>query len=63
MTSVRTRGALVASSQEIVDDVRRCRKLGIGQLTYDFPVDSADDSIRVMEHLARQVLHVARRLG
>ena len=62
-TSVRTGGALVASTQEIIDDVYRCRELGIGQLTYDFRVNNPEDSIRVMEHLARQVLPVARRLG
>ena len=62
-TSVRTGGALVASTQEIIDDVYHCRELGIGQLTYDFRVNNPADSIRVMEHLARQVLPVARRLG
>ena len=62
-TSVRTGGALVASTQEIIDDVYRCRELGLGQLTYDFRVNNPEDSIRVMEHLARQVLPVARRLG
>ena len=63
ISSVRTGGAMVASTQEIVDDVYRCRELGIGQLTYDFLVDGLEDSTLVMEHLARQVLPVARRLG
>ena len=63
VTSVRTGGALVASTQEIIDDVYRCREVGIGQLTFDFLVDSPEDSIRVMEHLADQVLPVAQRLA
>ena len=62
-TSTRSGGTLVASTQEIIDDVYRCQELGIEQLTYDFRVEGSEDSIRVMEHLARQVLPVARRLG
>ena len=61
-TSPRSGGALVAPTQEIIDDVYRCRELGIEQLTYDFRVDGLDDSIQVMEHLAQQVLPVARDL-
>ena len=38
-------------------------RTGIDQLTDDFRVDSLDDSIRVMEHPAVQMLPFARRLG
>ena len=62
-TSPRSGGALVASTQEIIDDVYHCRELGIGQLTYDFRVDGMDDSIEVMDHLAQQLLPVAKGLG
>ena len=61
--SARSGGTLVASTQDIIDDVNHCWELGIGQLTYDFRVDSLDGSIRVMEHLAREVMPVARRLA
>ena len=61
--SVRSTGALIASTQEIVNDVYRCREIGIHQLTYDFRVDSLEDTIRVMEHLAEHVLSAARGLG
>ena len=60
---VRSGGSLVASTQEVIDDLHICREIGIGQLTYDFRVASLPDCIKVMEHLADKVLPVARRLG
>lgn len=61
--SVRSTGALIAGTQEVIDDVYACREIGIDQLTYDFRADGLEDSIRVMEHLADRVLPVAERLG
>ena len=61
--SVLTGGAVIATTQEVIDDVHYCRELGIDQLTYDFRVEGLDAGIRVMEHLAAEVLPVARRLG
>ena len=60
---VRSGGSLVATTQEVIDDLHVCQEIGINQLTYDFRVQSLPDCIRVMEHLAGQVLPVARRLG
>ena len=62
-SSVRTGGAMIATTQEVVDDVHYCRELGIDQLTYDFRVDGVERAIRVMEHLADRVLPVVQRLG
>ena len=56
-------GALIAGTQEVLDDVYACCEIGIDQLTFDFRTNSLDDSIRVMEHLADRVLPVAQRLG
>ncbi|PKB79467.1 MAG: hypothetical protein BZY88_13170 [SAR202 cluster bacterium Io17-Chloro-G9] len=61
--SVRTGGAMIATTQEVIDDVYYCRELGIDQLTYDFRVDGVESGIRVMEHLADRVLPVVQRLG
>ncbi|MCH8224593.1 MAG: LLM class F420-dependent oxidoreductase [Chloroflexi bacterium] len=61
--SVRTGGAMIATTQEVIDDVYHCRELGIDQLTYDFRVDGLDRAILVMEHLADRVLPVVQRLG
>ena len=62
-SSIRSNGALIAGTQEIIDDVYACCEIGIDQLTFDFRTNSLDDSIRVMEHLADRVLPVADRLG
>ena len=61
--SGRTGGAMIATTQEVVDDVYYCRELGIDQLTYDFRVEGIDQSILVMEHLADRVLPAVQRLG
>jgi len=60
---VRSGGALVATTQEVIDDLHACQEIGIDQLTYDFRVEALSDCIKVMEHLADKVLPVARRLG
>ena len=57
--SVISGGAVIATTREIIDDLHYCRELGIDQLTYDFRVDGLDASIRVMEHLAAEVLPAA----
>ena len=61
--SIRSTGALIAGTDEIIDDVYACCEIGIDQLTFDFRTNNLDDSIRVMEHLADRVLTVAQRLG
>jgi alkanesulfonate monooxygenase SsuD/methylene tetrahydromethanopterin reductase-like flavin-dependent oxidoreductase (luciferase family) len=60
---VRSGGALVATTQDVIDDLQACHEIGIDQLTYDFRVTEIDDCVRVMERLAETVLPVARRLG
>lgn len=61
--SVRTGGVVIATTREVIEDLYYCRELGIDQLTYDFRVEGLEAGIRVMEHLAAEVLPVARRLG
>ncbi|MEE2881810.1 MAG: LLM class flavin-dependent oxidoreductase, partial [Chloroflexota bacterium] len=61
--SVLTGGVVMGTTQEVVDDVYYCREIGIDQLTYDFRVDGFDAQIQVLEHLAKEVLPVATRLG
>ena len=62
-SSVRTGGAVIGTTQEVIDDVYYCQELGIDQLNYDFRVEGLDDCIQVMEHLADRILPVAERLG
>lgn len=49
-------GVLAGSTQQVIDDVRRCDALGIHQLTFDFRTTDADQCIRVMEQLAQEVI-------
>ena len=60
--AVRSTGAMVGETGQVIDDIHRCRELGIDQLTYDFRVSGMEDSIRVMEHLAETALPVAASL-
>ena len=53
--SNRSNGALIASTGEVIEDVRLCQEIGIQQLTFDFRTPSADDCIRVMERFAEAV--------
>ena len=55
-------GALMGSTAEVVDDLRRCRELGFDQLTFDFRVKGTEEMLQVMEHLAHHLLPVARDL-
>ncbi len=56
-------GALVATTEEVIEDLHVCQEIGIGQLTYDFRVETLSHCIKVMERLADKVLPAARRLG
>ena len=51
----RSNGALIASTGEVIEDVRSCIEIGIDQLTFDFRTSGVDDCIRTMEHFATMV--------
>ena len=51
----RSNGALIASTGEVIEDVRSCIEIGIDQLTFDFRTAGIDDCIRTMEHFATMV--------
>lgn len=53
---VRSLGAVIADTQQVIDDVRRCEELGIQQLTYDFRTAQAEECIRIIEHFAEKVV-------
>ena len=56
---VRSGAAVIGTTQEAMDDVRRCQELGIQQLTYDFRTGDVDSCIRTMEHFAERVVPTA----
>jgi len=62
-TGTQSLGALIVPTQEVIDDLHHCHELGIDQLTYGFRAADLDGNLRMMEHLADQVLPVAQRLG
>ncbi len=57
---VRTGGALIATTQQVIDDALRCRELGIHQLTYDFRTSDTDECVRTMERFAERVVPAIR---
>ena len=52
----RSGNALVGPTQAIIDDAKRCRDIGIHQLTYDFRVDRLDAQLATIEQLAAHVV-------
>jgi len=52
----RSGNALVGTTQDIIDDARRCQDFGIQQLTYDFRTDDVHEQIAMMEQLASRVV-------
>ena len=54
--AIRSRAAVIGTTQEVIDDVRLCQELGVHQLTYDFRTAGVDAAIRVMEHFAEKVV-------
>jgi probable F420-dependent oxidoreductase len=51
----RSGGSLIGTTQEVIDDARRCRDLGIEQLSYDFRTGKVDEMLAIIEHLATAV--------
>lgn len=54
--ALRSGNAVIGTTQEVLDDARRCQDLGIQQLTYDFRTDDLEAQIAMMERLAERVL-------
>ena len=52
----RSGGSLIGTTQEVIDDARRCRDLGISQLSYDFRTGKVDEMLAIIEHLATAVI-------
>jgi hypothetical protein len=48
--------ALIGSTQEVIDDVCRCRDTGMQQLTFDFRTGHMDEIVHIMEHFAAAVV-------
>ena len=53
--TVRTGGAMIGTTSEVIEDVRRCSQIGISQLTYDFRTRDVEACVRIIEHFAAEV--------
>ena len=54
--TVRTGGAMIGTTSEVIEDVRRCSEIGISQLTYDFRTRDVEACVRIIEHFAAEVI-------
>ncbi|MQF69223.1 TIGR03619 family F420-dependent LLM class oxidoreductase [SAR202 cluster bacterium AD-804-J14_MRT_500m] len=53
--TTRSGAALVATTNQVIDDVRKCSNLGIDQLTFDFRTGDPAECQRMMEHFMTEV--------
>ncbi len=54
-STIRTGAAVIATTQQVIDNVLHCQELGIHQLTYDFRANSVDECVQALEHFADKV--------
>lgn len=47
---------LIGTTQDVIDDVRRCQDIGIDQLTFDFRTGQVDEMLAIIEHFAAAVM-------
>lgn len=52
----RSGGALIGTTQEVIDDIQRCQDIGIDQLTFDFRTGRLDETLAIIEHFATAVM-------
>ena len=53
---VGTGGAVIGSTKDVVEDIKRCEDIGINQLTYDFLTDDIDESVAIIDHFANTIV-------
>lgn len=57
----RTGGSLIGTTQEVIDDVRRCQDIGIDHLGFDFRTGRVDEMLAIIEHFASAVMPAVAR--
>jgi hypothetical protein len=48
--------AMIGTTREVTDDVRRCQDIGIQQLTFDYRTGDVDEMLKIIEHFAAEVV-------
>lgn len=56
----RSSNAMIGTTQQVIDDIRRCRDIGIQQLTFDYRTGQVDEMLKIIEHFAAAVLPAVR---
>jgi probable F420-dependent oxidoreductase len=56
----RSNNAMIGTTQEVLDDIRRCQDVGIQQLTFDYRTGQVDDMQKIIEHFAAVVVPSVR---
>ena len=51
-SNLRSKSALIDSTNVIMEDIKKCSDIGIQQLTFDFQTNDLKECVQVMEHLA-----------
>jgi probable F420-dependent oxidoreductase len=57
----RSEGSLIGTTQQVIDDARRCQDIGIDQLSYDFRTGKVDEMLAIIEHFAAAVIPQVNR--
>ena len=52
----RSSNARIGTTQQVIDDVRRCQDIGIQQLTFDYRTGEVDEMLKIIEHFAADVV-------
>jgi probable F420-dependent oxidoreductase len=52
----RSNNAMIGTTQEVIDDIRRCQDIGIQQLTFDYRTGRVDEMLKIVEHFATAVV-------
>ena len=52
----RSSQALIGTTQEVIDDIRRCQDIGIQQLTFDYRTGRVDDMLKIIRHFGGAVV-------
>jgi probable F420-dependent oxidoreductase len=56
----RSNNAVIGTTPEVIDDIRRCQDIGIQQLTFDYRTGRVDDMLTSIEHVAAAVAPAVR---
>ena len=51
-SKLRSQSALIESTDEVIEDIKKCSEVGIKQLTFDFQTNNLDECVKIMDHLA-----------